>query len=73
MEEHTLERRGITQRLPNSLSDAMTRLVEKQYGGLRKYPGEEILDLYVMVKEKGHEFLKTLSDEERRALYTFHF
>jgi glutamine synthetase len=73
MEEHTLERRGITQRLPDSFSDAMKRLVEEQYGGLQKYLGEEILDLYVMVKEKGHEFLKTLSDEERRALYAFHF
>jgi glutamine synthetase len=73
MEGHTLERRGITQRLPNSFSDAMTHLVEKQYGGLQKYLGEEILDLYVMVKEKGHEFLKILSDEKRRALYTFHF
>lgn len=35
--------------------------------------GEEIMDLFVIVKRKGEEFVKSLTEQEQTELFLLHF
>ncbi|KAK0616847.1 hypothetical protein B0T14DRAFT_253753 [Immersiella caudata] len=64
---------GIVELIPASFDEALLGLIQRQYGGLEEYMGHEILDLYVTVKQKEHEHMRSLSDEERRRALIAHY
>jgi glutamine synthetase len=63
---------GISESLPTKMDEALQCLIREKYGDLQEFMGEEILDLFVTVKTAELEYVKTLSDEERRNLLLFH-
>ena len=73
LDDNHLRACSIVDPVPRSFGEAVRSLTQRQYGGLEEYLGGEILDLYVIVKEKEHEYLGTVTEEERRALLAPHF
>lgn len=64
---------GIVEEMPTTYEEAFQSLIDREYVGLQEIMGEEIIDLFVLVKQKGGEFVKSLTDEQRMSLYLLHF
>lgn len=67
------EKLGIVEAMPVTFEQAFHSLINSKYAGLQDIMGEEILDLFVLVKQKGEEYVKSLTEEQRMALYLLHF
>ncbi|KAF3912544.1 hypothetical protein ABW20_dc0110019 [Dactylellina cionopaga] len=73
LDEATRKKFGITTLLPLSIDDAIIKLIEGRYVGLPEFMGEQIIDLYVLVKQEEVKRLKALSGEDRHTLLMKYF
>ena len=72
MDPVQLQQFGIDTLLPKNADEALKVLISSQYGGLQQILGEEILDLFVVVKRRELEYMRTLGLSERMTLFLQH-
>lgn len=58
----SLELLGITTLLPKSFPESLSSLISMKYAGLELYMGEELLDLYVLVKQSEQQYFSSLTE-----------
>jgi glutamine synthetase len=73
LEPSARESLGIVDLLPQDFEQANLSLISRRYAGLQHYINEELIDLYVLVKEKERQYLSNLTDDDKLSLLFQHF
>ena len=60
------------QLLPTRLEETLEKLAQSRYSGLKLFMGKDILDLYLVMKEKEQKYLQTLTNEAKDTIFALH-